>query len=139
MKRLPIIALVVDAVVVLVFAGVGRRSHDESDGVASVLGTAAPFLVGLVVAWVAVALVERRRGRGVESLTSVDAGVVIALVTVAVGMILRRTLWDRGTALTFIVITVVFVTFLCGGWRAVWNRIETRRGNRHASTRSPAS
>lgn len=135
MKRLPVIALAVDAVVVLAFAAVGRRSHDEADGVAAALGTAAPFLAGLAVAWIVVALVERRRQRDLDVLTDVDHGVAIALIAVGIGMVLRRFLWDRGTALTFVIVTAVFVTFFCAGWRAVWSRF----GNRHANTRSSAS
>jgi hypothetical protein len=139
LRRLLATALAADALVVLAFAGFGRRSHDESGGVAGTLGTAAPFLIGLAIAWVVVALYERRRGRGLEALISVDDGVVIALIAVAVGMFARRLLWDRGTALTFVVVTTAFVTLLCAGWRAVWNRFGKRRPNRHANTRSPAS
>lgn len=133
MKRLAL-AFAADAAVVVAFAAVGRRSHDESDGLAGVLATAAPFLCGLVVAWLAVGAFEWRRRRDLGVLTDVDHGVAIALLTVAVGLLARRTLWDRGTALTFVIVTAVFVTFFCAGWRALWHRLE----NRHASARSSA-
>ena len=135
MKRLPVFALAVDAAIVLAFTTLGQRSHDESDGVTAALGTAAPFLCGLVVAWIAVALVERRRGRDLDVLTSVDHGVVIALLTVGIGMVLRRFVWDEGTALAFVIVTAAFMTCLCGAWRAAWKRF----GNRHANSRSSAS
>lgn len=134
MKRAPFAALGIDAVVVLLFAGLGRRSHDESSGLTGTLSTAAPFLIGLAVAWGVAAMIELRRRSDLRRLLSVDAGVVIALVTVAVGMLLRRTLWDRGIAWTFIVVTAAFVTFACGLWRAAWQRF----GNRHADAGTSA-
>lgn len=138
MKRVVAIGVAIDAVVVLVFSAVGRRSHDESNGIAGVLGTAAPFLGGLAIAWAIAAIVQRRRGRDLDELIGVDRGVILALATVGIGMALRRFAWDRGTALAFVIVTAVFVTFFCAGWRAVWNRLELRRSNHHASTRSSA-
>lgn len=109
----------VDAVVVLAFAAIGRRSHDESGGLGGVLATAAPFLVGLATAWIAVGLA--RRVRGGRELT-VGHGVAVALVTTAVGLLLRRTLWDRGTAASFAVVTTAFLTAGMAGWRFLVGR-----------------
>jgi len=120
-------AFTADLVVVVVFAAIGRRSHDESGGATNVLATAAPFLCGLVVAWVAVALGLRARGREESLLLAADNGVLIGLVTTAVGLILRRTLWDRGTAVAFVVVAAAFLTVAMAGWRAARTRLWSRR------------
>jgi hypothetical protein len=119
-------AMATDAAVVVVFAAIGRRSHDEPGGVGRVLGTAAPFLVGLAVAWIAVGLGKRARGRDDRLLVPAD-GVGLALVTTAVGLVLRRTLWDRGTAATFAVVAAAFLTAGMTGWRAVVSRRRSRQ------------
>jgi len=126
MARRLAVAAGVDAVIVVAFAGFGRRSHDESSGIGGTLSTAAPFLIALAVVWIAALAV--RRGRE-ASLLAVDAGVVIALATVAIGMVARRTLWDRGVAVAFIVVTTAFFAALMGGWRAAWAAIRSRRAH----------
>ncbi|MEW6583397.1 MAG: DUF3054 domain-containing protein, partial [Actinomycetota bacterium] len=55
MRRVTV-AAVVDALLILLFAAMGRRAHDEGAGVASVLSTAAPFLIGYAVAAAALRL-----------------------------------------------------------------------------------
>lgn len=120
-------AAAVDAAIVVVFAGAGRRSHDESGGIASALGTAAPFLCALAVVWIAAVVLCRVRGRDEAQLLGVDAGVLIALGTVVLGMLARRLLWDRGTAVAFVVVTAAFFTALMGAWRALWARLRARR------------
>jgi len=49
--RRHVIAFSLDVVGIVVFAAIGRRSHDETDGLGSVLSTAAPFLLGLLLCW----------------------------------------------------------------------------------------
>jgi hypothetical protein len=127
-------AAAADALIVVLFAAVGRRSHDESGGIASALGTAAPFLCALAVAWVGAVALCRARHRDESQLLGVDAGVLIALATVAVGMLARRLLWDDGTALAFVVVTAAFFTSLMGGWRAVWARVHNRRSRPSSAT-----
>ncbi len=75
----PAIAFIVDALVVLVFAAVGRRSHAESDAVTGVLVTAWPFLTGLTLGWAGFAAAYRR-----APLTIGDA-VGLWVPTVAIG------------------------------------------------------
>jgi hypothetical protein len=111
----PAIALVVDALVVLVFAAVGRRSHAESDAVTGVLVTAWPFLAGLALGWVGFAAAHRR-----VPLTVGDA-VALWVPTVAIGMLLRQ-LTGKGTALSFVVVATLFLGAGLFGWRAVAQR-----------------
>ncbi len=46
-------------------------------------------------------------------------GVVIWLTTVIAGMLLRRFVFDRGTALPFIIVATLFTGFFLVGWRVV--------------------
>ncbi|MFP5283838.1 MAG: DUF3054 family protein, partial [Actinomycetes bacterium] len=69
--------VVVDVICVLVFAIVGRRSHAESSDLVGVLRTAWPFLAGVGGGWLA--------ARGWRQPVSLRTGVVIWVVTVAVG------------------------------------------------------
>ena len=50
-SRITLLAAAADAVAVVVFAAVGRLSHGEADDLLGLVGTAAPFGVGLVAAW----------------------------------------------------------------------------------------
>jgi hypothetical protein len=108
----PAIGFVVDALVVLVFAAVGRRSHAESDAVTGVLVTAWPFLTGLALGWVGFVAAHRR-----APLTVGDA-VGLWVPTVAIGMLLRQ-LTDKGTALSFVIVATLFLGAGLLGWRAV--------------------
>jgi hypothetical protein len=49
---------------------------------------------------------------------SPSTGVVVAGITAAGGLVLRRGLWDRGTALSFVIVTAVFLGAAFTGWRA---------------------
>ncbi|CAN5725815.1 MAG: DUF3054 domain-containing protein [Ilumatobacteraceae bacterium] len=107
-----LIAVAADVIAVLVFVVLGRRSHDGGSGVVAVLATAAPFLVALGVGWIVV-LVARLAP------LSVLAGVVLWAITVAGGLVLRRTAWDRGTAASFVVVAAIALGLLIVGWRSV--------------------
>ena len=55
------------------------------------------------------------------------AGVDVWLETVVIGMLLRRLVWDRGTAFSFIVVTTIVLGVLIVGWRAIWSITRRRR------------
>ncbi|MBO0981803.1 DUF3054 domain-containing protein [Microbacterium sp. SD291] len=118
MRFLP--ALIVDAVLVLVFAVIGRASHGENP--AGFLLTAWPFLVALVVGH-AIAALLRARPRQPWSVTW---GVVVWVVTVAGGMLLRVVAGDTAQAPFIIVATIVLAAFLVG-WRALAALLRRRR------------
>lgn len=105
----------IDAALVIVFAALGKNSHDESGGVGLVLKIAAPYLIALAVGWLVVRLwrspLDLRLAAGAW------------LVTVALGTLLRRTVFDRGTAFSFVVVaTIVLGAFLLG-WRLLARRV----------------
>lgn len=119
-------ALFADAVAVAVFAAVGRRSHDETNGIAAVMSTAAPFLVALALGWMLVIALGRRRPAFADPVR-LEAGALVAVVTICAGLLLRRTLWDRGTALAFVVVATVFLGVAIVGWRGAYGRLRRSR------------
>jgi hypothetical protein len=116
-----LIAAGADVVAVLVFVVLGRSSHDEGNGIASVLGVAAPFLIGVAIGWL-VAPTPRVRPFAVRS------GVQIWLAAVLVGVVLRWFAWDRGTALSFIIVAAVFLGLTIVGWRVAFAGASRPRG-----------
>ncbi|KRB45483.1 MULTISPECIES: DUF3054 domain-containing protein [unclassified Terrabacter] len=110
--RRPLVALLLDVVLVLVFAGVGRASHDESSPVVGVLATAWPFLVGTGLGWLVVRLVRH------EWPLDVAPGVTVWFATVLVGMLLRHAV-GSGTAVSFVVVASVVLALFLLGWRAI--------------------
>jgi hypothetical protein len=116
-----------DVAIVVAFAAVGRRSHDESRNLAGVLGTAAPFLLGLVVGWLVVGLIARRTHDRFGTWLDVDGGFDIWLATVIVGLAARRLLWDRGIALAFVIVAAVVLGVGLMGWRGLVQRVRNGR------------
>ena len=124
-------AIAADVAAVVLFAAVGRNAHDESSGAAAVLTIAAPFLVGLLVGWMASPGVRSRP-------LAARTGVTIWLTTVAIGLLLRRTVWDRGTAISFVIVATLVLGALIVGWRALWVFAHRRRGLPSSSPPSKA-
>lgn len=113
----PVVGLVLDVVLVLVFAAIGRASHAEADAVLGVLRTAWPFLAGTLVGWGVVRVL--RSAWPVE----VVPGITVWFATLVVGMALRRATGE-GTAWPFVVVAAVTLGVLLVGWRALvrWRR-----------------
>lgn len=112
------LAAVLDVVAILVFVAIGRRSHDETGSVvAGIVKVAAPFLIALVVGWV-VARVWRAP-------TALGTVAIIWPVTVALGMVLRHTVFGKSTATSFIIVTAIVTFVFLFGWRAIANRFFT--------------
>jgi hypothetical protein len=109
-RRIPALAIVADVVAVLVFAAVGRMSHDRSDDLLGLLGTAAPFLVGVLAVWATP--VVRANPIGARAALVVWAG------TVVIGLALRTALTER-LPLSFAVVTTVALAVLMLGWRGL--------------------
>ena len=112
-------AVGLDVFVVILFVAIGRREHEQSSAFTDVLETGAPFLIGLAVAW----LVTRAWRRP----TTLPIGLAVWPITVLVGMIVRRTLFDRGTATAFVIVATLFLGAGLVAWRAGWRLIERRR------------
>jgi hypothetical protein len=111
---------VADVVSILVFVALGRKNHDEGGNIASgTLKVAAPFLIALALGWL--------MARAWKSPTSPTTGVQIWVVTVGAGMLLRHFVFDRGTALPFIIVASGFTLLFLVGWRFVWEWWAARR------------
>ncbi|SIO23477.1 DUF3054 domain-containing protein [Agromyces cerinus] len=113
------IAAVLDAVLVVVFVLIGRRSHAEGLDLAGIAVTAWPFLAALVVGWLAA-----RAWR--HPLAVWPTGVIVWAVTVIGGMLLR-VVSGQGTQFAFIVVATLTLAAFLLGWRLV-ALLATRRG-----------
>ncbi len=106
-----------DLVLVVVFAAIGRASHDEP--VLSGLWTTSwPFLVGLAAGWL-VTLAWRAPAAPVRT------GLGVWAVTVIGGMLLRAAS-GQGVAVAFVVVASITLLVFLGGWRLVVSLV-TRR------------
>ena len=108
----PVLAGVLDVVVVLLFAAIGRQNHGEQGTVVGVLVVAWPFLVGLAASWALV------RWRSRVWPVRVGPAIVLWLGTVLVGMLLRAAT-GRGVAVSFVVVATLFLGLVLLGWRAL--------------------
>ena len=118
-RALPI-AAAIDAAIVVAFIAIGRRNHDRDVAVASLVNTAAPFVISLGIAWVA--------WRVWQHPTSIRSGVKVWLTTVTLGMLLRKFIFGEGTAASFVVVATVFLSLLLD-WRVVRTLRRRRRAN----------
>lgn len=107
--RVALGAAVADAACVVLFAALGRASHDEGSAVGGTLEVAAPFLIGGAVGWAA--------ARGWRAPTSLATGAAAWAGALVVGMLLRNLAWDRGTAPSFVIVTAIALGVLMLGWR----------------------
>jgi hypothetical protein len=110
--RRPIVGFGLDVVLVVVFAAVGRASHDEANPVVGALVIAWPFLVGTVVGWVVVRLL--RKAWPLE----VGPGITVWFATLLFGMVLRQ-VTSHGTAVTFVLVAALVLGLFLIGWRAL--------------------
>lgn len=129
MRYLP--AVIVDALLVLVFAAIGRASHDENP--AGFLLTAWPFLVALLLGHLLAALLPARPRRP----WSILWGVVVWVVTVVGGMLLRVLSGDTAQVPFIIVATLTLGVFLVG-WRGITALVRRNR-SRTATTDADAA
>jgi Protein of unknown function (DUF3054) len=110
-------ALVADVLLVALFTAIGRASHDEGV-LTGLVRTAWPFLVGLGVGWLLVAVLHLP-GTGIRT------GTLVWGTTLVGGMVLR-VLTGQGTAPSFIVVAGVVLGVFLVGWRALAAAIGSR-------------
>ncbi|MBO1754684.1 DUF3054 domain-containing protein [Allobranchiibius sp. CTAmp26] len=117
-RRTTVIAAVLDVVLIVAFAAIGRASHSESHPVLESAVVAWPFLAGAAVGW-AFAVGIRRWAPA-----SLRAGVPVWVGAVAIGMVLR-VVTGRGVALSFVIVAMVVLAVFLLGWRGIvagWQR-----------------
>ena len=118
MTRRTAAAAVADIVVIVVFVAIGRRNHAEGETVDAIFTVAAPFLIALAVGWIA--------ARAWTRPMQVEAAFVIWPITVALGMLMRNLVFDRGTALPFIIVATIVTGVFLVGWRMLVAAAERR-------------
>lgn len=116
--------LLIDAVLVVVFCVIGRRSHDETSAITGLLRTLWPFLGGLSVGWVATIALYRDK---FAAELIVPTGTIVWFSTLVVGMALRVAS-GQGTALSFIVVAGTVLAIFLMGWRAIFRAFANRGG-----------
>lgn len=123
-KPLLTAAIVLDVLLILVFAGIGRDAHHRDQGVLGIFVTAWPFLAGAAIGWLA-----GRVWRAPLSLW--PAGVSVWLGALVGGMVLRA-LTAQVVVLPFIIVATLFLALVLLGWRAVWLLVARRGSKRRA-------
>ena len=117
MSRTALRAFAFDALCVLLMVVIGTRNHKTDTGITGILFVAAPFWIAMSLAHLA-PLFQRT--------AKADAHVVVVWgYTVVMGMVLRNTVFDRGTAVAFIIVATVFLGITMFGWRALLARRAT--------------
>lgn len=99
----------VDVAAVVLFVVIGRASHDHGESPAGIASTLWPFACGLCAGWAVVWALRRRPD-------APAAGVLVCVVTVAVGMALR-VVAGQGTAAAFVGVATGFLGAVMVGGR----------------------
>jgi len=105
-----IAAALADALLILLFAAIGRDAHQRGEIVNGVFLTAWPFLAGAVLAWLG--------ARAWRRPLSIVSGVVIWLGTVAGGMILRA-VTGQTVVVAFVIVALLSLGLFLVGYRAL--------------------
>lgn len=113
-----ILPAIIDLVLVLVFAVVGRASHAEGLTLAGIAQTGWPFLAACLAGWIVINLLDDN-GYGPRSAT------VIWLVTVLGGMGLRI-VGGNTAELPFVIVATVFLFSAFFGWRLIARLVRLR-------------
>ena len=117
-QRTVITTAVVDVVAVVVFVAIGRRNHDEGTALSGVLSVAAPFLIALGISWIGLRTWRKPFNRA--------SLVATWIITVAIGLLLRRLVFDRGIAIAFIIVATITLGVLLGLGRLLSRKLSAK-------------
>jgi hypothetical protein len=117
------LAAAADVVAVLVFAVIGRASHDEGFTASGLLETAWPFLVAVAGGWVGIFLARLTP-------LSFPAATMVLVKTVVLGCVLRVVFTDGGAPLSFVIVAAVFLGAAFFGWRFAARQVAGRANGR---------
>ena len=115
-----LIALVVDLVLVVLFTIVGYYTHAQNLDVDGIIGTAWPFVLGLLAAWLLNAV-------WAAPLAPLRTGVGVWATTVLLGLVVRA-LIGEGTAGPFVVVAASLNLVTLVGWRLIASAVAGRSG-----------
>jgi predicted permease len=116
-------AIAVDVICILVFAIVGRSSHQEATDLLGVAYTAWPFLAGC--------LVGTLLGRSWRHPLSLRSGVAVWVGTVVIGMSLRL-VTGAGVQPSFVIVASCVLAVFLLGWRAGLELVQHARAKTSA-------
>ena len=108
--RTIMVAALADTVLILVFAAIGRETHQRADVLTGVFLTAWPFLAGAALAWLA--------SRAWRRPLSLKSGMAIWLGAVAGGMVLRA-LTGQTVVVAFVIVALLSLGLALLGYRAL--------------------
>jgi hypothetical protein len=117
-RRAVITTAIVDVVAVVVFVAIGRRNHDEGTALSGVLGVAAPFLIALGISWIGLRTWREPFNRA--------SFIATWVITVFVGLLLRRVVFDRGIATAFIIVATITLGVLLGLGRLLSKKLSPK-------------
>ena len=117
MSRTALRAFAFDALCILLMVVIGTRNHKTDTGISGILFVAAPFWIAMSLAHLAPLLQRKNRKE--------QNAYMVWGYTVIMGMVLRNLVFDRGTAIAFIIVATVFLGATMFGWRAVVARRAT--------------
>ncbi|OIH96692.1 DUF3054 domain-containing protein [Curtobacterium sp. MCBA15_001] len=140
------LAAVIDVVLIVVFALIGRSSHGETNSLGALWTTAYPFLAGWAIAYVT-------SGAWARPLRAWPTGIVAWILTVFVGMAIRVATGQgvvdgNPLPLSFLIVATIVLGVFLLGWRAiarfVLRTVARRRGQvapalDDPTTRDPAA
>ena len=108
-RRAATLRFILDIICVVIFVIIGRRNHNETTDAVGTLRTAAPFLIALLGAWVGAKAWRAPR--------TLSTGVVLWIVTTAVGLGIRRLVFGDGIATPFVIVATLVLGLLLVGTR----------------------
>ena len=97
------------------FVAIGRRNHDGSTSFLNILVVAAPFLIALGASWIGLRTWREPFNRA--------SFVATWVITVIVGLLLRRVVFDRGIATPFFIVATITLGVLLGVGRLLSKRL----------------
>jgi peptidoglycan/LPS O-acetylase OafA/YrhL len=115
-------AAMADALLILVFAAIGRDAHQRGEIVTGVLATAWPFLAGAAASWLVL-----RAWRAPLALW--PTGVGVWLGTVALGMVLRA-VTGQTVVVPFVVVALLALGVFLLGYRLLVSGLGRLRSRR---------
>ncbi|MCK4176461.1 DUF3054 domain-containing protein [Aciditerrimonas ferrireducens] len=105
------LALLLDALLVLLFVVLGRMAHAKGLSLAGVASTAWPFLAGAALGWLVSAAWQ-------DPLSARRTGLPVWLSTVGWGMALRA-IGHQGVDAVFLGVAAAFLALFLVGWRVL--------------------
>jgi ABC-type sugar transport system permease subunit len=100
------------------FVAIGRRNHNEGTALFGILSVSAPFLIALGASWIGLRTWREPFNRA--------ALIATWVITVFVGLLLRRLVFDRGIATSFIIVATITLGVLLGLGRLLSRKLSAK-------------